>query len=345
MNSLKRLNPENLTGTGFGTRIGIRGIQNITENNYFGDDNRYQRSVMTDNTTYFDLGNGQGLINSVSYLPLLIDNLYYFGQFVACMSLNELYASGFTPISASIIAGWPEEGFSHEDAKTLAQGANEVCERVGIKITGGYKVKSDKLFYGLSVNGTVELKEVENNIKKLSTNNDLYLTKPLGIETAVMATSESEYTDENSLLYKHTTQPETIGAKLAYKSYVHGMKKLDSNGLLGSLALVGRVHDMCFEVDSNMLPMVDNYKEYIRDEILPIETLNIWHQYSQYTNVKDEELAKIVSAPSNCGGILMAIDRNHTDEFISFCKENNTEVFKIGRIKETEKKNLFVELI
>ncbi|MCT4615215.1 MAG: selenide, water dikinase SelD [Marinifilaceae bacterium] len=336
-------NPITNLNIGYGTKITIKSLEEKLRKSYFSEDDRYHRSAMSDNAAYYDLGNGYGLVNTVSYFPMLMKDFYNYGKFAACSSLNELFATGYKPISASIIAGWPVGKYSMEDSRKIIKGASEICDEAGIKLTGGYNVKSESLFFGLSVNGIVELDKIRSD-KNVVLGCDIYTTKPLGIEIALLASTEDQYLDKGSKMYEYITKPNKIGAELATKSYVHGMTNLSCFGLLGHLAEVAKLHDVCNEIYYHNLPKVEHLDEFIDNGFIPQETLRNWNHYKQYTNSLGMKQALVVSDPINCGGLLLAVESKYSQEFTEFCRENDTEIHKIGRVKPIEKENIYVDI-
>ncbi|MCT4615216.1 MAG: selenide, water dikinase SelD [Marinifilaceae bacterium] len=330
---------------GYGIKFTMDDMENRLRKNYFNENDKYHRSVMSDNTAYYDLGNGQALTNAISYFPMLMKDFYNYGKFAACASLNEVYASGYKPISASIIAGWPQGKYTKQESNLIIKGANEVCESVGIKLIGGYNVKSDDLFFGLSVNGIIDIASIKCN-KDIVMDNDIYLTKPLGFEIALLAMADNEDNfKKGEGLLDYMTIPNTIGAKLSKQPYVNGMTNLSCFGLLGHLTQVAKYHNMCCEIYYQNIPKVNHLDEFIDKGFIPKETIDNWNFYKKYTNTLGKKQAIVVSDPVNSGGILMAVDRKHSKDFEQFCKDNNTEAYKIGRVKPKDKENIYVNII
>ncbi|MCT4615213.1 MAG: selenide, water dikinase SelD [Marinifilaceae bacterium] len=308
---------------------------------YYANNSKFQKSIISEDTTYYDLGNGKALVNTINYFPMIIEDDYIFGKFAACSSLNEIYSIGYTPISASIITSWSEKNGNNHNYDDILKGANDICEECNIKVTGGYTISSDELFFGLSVNGIVDIASIDFR-KDMFTGNDIYITKPLGIDSALLSAKLNK-TELDQDLYKYITIPNHIGALLADKKYARRMTNLSSLGLIGHIINSCNQFKCSAEISLDKIPIFKNTTKNIEQRIFPKESTENWRHYKKYTNLEDSILATIISTPIMCGGIMLSIDNTKNKEFEDFCAQNNTEAYKIGSVKALKKQGKFIE--
>ena len=117
------------------------------------------------------------------FLPPIVNDPFSYGKIAAANALSDVYAMGGKPFMAIAVLGFPVEKLGAEVAQQIIAGAKEICALAGVSLAGGHTIDSPEPFFGLSVNGFVEVK----NLKKNSTaqvGDILYLTKPLGTRCA-----------------------------------------------------------------------------------------------------------------------------------------------------------------
>ncbi|MCT4615052.1 MAG: selenide, water dikinase SelD [Marinifilaceae bacterium] len=322
---------ENLS-IGFGAKLQNSAIEDSFYPNYFDSCENLNISESTENTVFYDLGDGRSLVKAVRYYPMILDNLYTYGKVAVSNTLNEIYACGATPISALMIGGWPKDKISLADTSTILRGAAKVCDDANIKITGGYYVNASELFFGLSVTGIIDT----DKIKKADYDTmgcNLYLMSELGGETCLLAQKLGLRTEaENHEAVKKLGNPEKIGAHLAEMDFVKTIGSISSYGLLGSIVEICKIKKDAVELDFDAIPFFEGVKELANKEVFPTGAKQNWNYYKNFCQELTDQQAILLASPQNNTVIICAIERGKDEEFIKACQEYGCTPSKIGKV-------------
>jgi selenide, water dikinase len=281
-----------------------------------------------DDAAVYDQGNGTGLISTTDFFTPIVNDPFDFGRIAAANAISDIYAMGGKPVLAVAILGWPVNKIPVEHAARVIDGAKTICEEAGIPLAGGHSIDSPEPFFGLAVNGFVELK----NLKKNSTAKKgdlLFLSKKIG--TGILSTAEKR----NILLPEHEktavqqmAELNKIGERTGKLDYVHAMTDVTGFGLLGHLTEMSDGSNLTAELRYDSVPLLDGVKHYASQFIYPDNTMRNFNAYKDKTEGIAGESLLTLCDPQTNGGLLVAVDAAHENDFI---KEFGTEVFtKIG---------------
>ncbi|MCT4615491.1 MAG: selenide, water dikinase SelD [Marinifilaceae bacterium] len=330
---------------GYGMNITYKNIEESIAPNYFQNKKDFHKSKISAGTVYYDLGDGRAMVNIVKYFPMSSKEFSLFGKYAATAALNEVYSIGYTPTAATIIGGWPRNKYTQSECHSIIQAAKSVCDSCNVAISSGYYTEASELFFGLSVTGMIDIRVIKSQKDSLI-GDDIYITKPVGIEMGVGAVMEDVLSmKEFKPIIDIITKPDQIGAILSQKEYVHGMTNLSCFGLLGHLVENGKYYNLCSEISYHNLPKIPKIDYCMDKGIIPNSTRENWSYYKNYTNCRGMKQSLVLSDPVSCGGLLLGIDRTASREFEELCKQYNTEAYKIGRIKEMKTSNIYVDVI
>src|ERR1700761_5781268 len=118
-----------------------------------------------DDAAVYDIGNGQALISTVDFFTPIVNNPFDYGRIAAANALSDVYAMGGKPFMAIVVLGLPVEKLPVTIAQQIIAGAKTICQQAAVTLAGGHTIDAPEPFFGLSVNGLVEIK----NLKKNST--------------------------------------------------------------------------------------------------------------------------------------------------------------------------------
>src|ERR1019366_7759755 len=111
----------------------------------------------------------------------------------------------------------------------------EACAKAGVTIAGGHTIDAPEPFFGLSVNGLVDIK----NLKRNSTAHSgdvLFLTKPLGTGTLTTALKRGLIGEEEiKQAIEQMSTLNTFGEILGKYDFIHALTDVTGFGLLGHL--------------------------------------------------------------------------------------------------------------
>lgn len=208
------------------------------------------------------------IIQTVDFFLPLVNNAYDFGMIAAANALSDVYAMGGKPLMALSLLGWPIEKLPVSLAAEVLRGAEDVCRKAGISISGGHSIESSEPLFGLSVNGIVEKRFIKRKTNCM-VGDYLYLTKPLGLGLLSNAIkygklSEQGYKD----LIRIAGSLNTIGTELGKMEAVSAMTDVTGFGLLGHLMeMLGEQNGAELYLDK--IPLIEEAKAIALQMVYP----------------------------------------------------------------------------
>jgi selenide,water dikinase len=135
-----------------------------------------------DDAAAFTVPPGQALVQTVDYMPALVDDPYLFGRIAAIHCLSDLFAMGAAPHSALAAALVPfaAEAVTEETLYQMLSGALRELAAAGAVLVGGHSAEGSVPGLALTCNGLIDPGRL---LRKsgLREGQALVLTKPLGV--------------------------------------------------------------------------------------------------------------------------------------------------------------------
>jgi len=283
-----------------------------------------------DDAAVYDLGNGTALISTTDFFTPIVDDPFDYGRIAATNALSDVYAMGGKPLLAIAILGWPVDKLPPQVAGTVVQGARSVCTQNGIPLAGGHSIDIQDPVFGLAVTGIVETRYLKRN-STATPGCRIYLTKPLGI--GMISTAEKKGLARPEHLSKARDlmlTPNTAGSLLATLPYVTAMTDVTGFGLAGHLLEMCEGSGTDAVIDFAHVPVIEGIEEYIRLNTIPGGTYRNFKSYGEKISPVDHHQKMILCDPQTSGGLLLAVEENHSHEFERFCQENTIPLYGIG---------------
>ncbi|MCT4601824.1 MAG: selenide, water dikinase SelD [Marinifilum sp.] len=292
-----------------------------------------------DDAAVYDLGNGQALISTTDFFTPIVDDPYDFGRIAATNAISDIYAMGGKPIMALAILAWPLEKLSTDIAQKVVEGARDVCANAGIQLAGGHSIDIGDPVFGLSVNGIVATERVKKN-NTASPNCTLFLTKPLGI--GVLTTAEKKKLiahEDNQIAVDLMCSLNQVGVVFGEQKYIKSMTDVTGFGLLGHLSEICEGSNVNAVINYNDVPKIDGAEELIQKGSTPGGTRRNWASYGHLIGDITEDQKALLCDPQTSGGLLVAVDDNHINEFISLARSEGFDLNPIGKLVERTNNN------
>jgi selenide,water dikinase len=245
---------------------------------------------------------------------------------------------GGKPILAIAILGWPINKLSPEIAQQVIDGSRSICKEAGISLAGGHSIDSPEPIFGLAVNGIVSIENIKQN-NKAQDGDVLFLTKPLGV--GILTTAEKKSllkVEHKQLAANQMMQLNSIGELLGKFSFVHAMTDITGFGLLGHLVEMAEGSNLSAVIDFKNIPLItQDIFEYIARGSVPGGTQRNRNSYGHKIGYLTEEQWSVLADPQTSGGLLIAVNKDKTEEIIQLFKDNSLENFitPIGFMKKT----------
>jgi len=295
-----------------------------------------------DDAAVYDMGNGTALISTVDFFTPVVNDPFSYGKIAAANALSDVYAMGGKPFMAIAILGFPVEKLAAEIAQQIIAGAKEICAQAGVSLAGGHTIDSPEPFFGLSVNGFVDVKHLKKN-STAQVGDVLYLTKPLGTGVLATAVKRGLLTDEEILhAVDYMCTLNTPGDALGKFDFVHALTDVTGFGLLGHLAEICDGAGVSAEIEYAQVPLMNRVKELTTKFIYADNTMRNWKSYEgKVKGISGESLLTLCD-PQTSGGLLIAIDPAHEQELFKISLPANTSLFKVGKIIAKQEKQIVV---
>ena len=287
-----------------------------------------------DDAAVYDMGNGQALISTTDFFTPIVDDPYDFGRIAATNAISDIYAMGGKPIMALAILAWPLEKLSTDIAQKVIEGARDVCADAGIQLAGGHSIDIGDPVFGLSVNGIVAVDRVKKN-NTATSNCTLFLTKPLGI--GVLTTAEKKKLiahENNQIVVDLMCSLNKVGVVFGEQEYIKSMTDVTGFGLLGHLGEICEGSNVNAEIDYAAVPKIDGVEELIQQKCTPGGTRRNWASYGHLIGEITEDQKSLLCDPQTSGGLLVAVDNNHIDDFIALAKSEGFDLNPVGKMIE-----------
>ena len=243
---------------------------------------------------------------------------------------------------AIAVLGWPVEKLPPVLAQQVIAGAKSICKLAGVSLAGGHTIDSPEPFFGLSVNGQVDIDHIKRN-DTAREGDVLFLTKPLGTGVLTTALKRGLISDgdmQEAIVSMSTLN--LIGAELGSLESVHALTDVTGFGLLGHLIEMCDGSGLSAELDYASVPLMKNVKELSAKFIYADNTMRNWKSYESSTQGIVGESLLTLCDPQTSGGLLIAVSGEKEAEVTSVLQKNDLPVSKIGRMVARKSKAILV---
>lgn len=323
-------------GAGCGCKISPKDLESILKSStpFTSNPNLIVGNDTKDDAAVFDMGNGQAIISTTDFFTPIVDDPYDFGRIAATNAISDVYAMGGKPIMALAILAWPLKKLSTVIAQKVIEGARDVCAQAGIVLAGGHSIDIDDPVFGLSVNGIVNTDNIKQN-NTAKPNSTLFLTKPLGIGVATTAEKKKLRThEENKHVVNLMATLNKVGAVFGELDYVSSMTDVTGFGLLGHLSEICEGSNVDAVIEYDAVPKIQGLERLIEQDCMPGGTTTNWLSYGDKIGTVTDEQRALLCDPQTSGGLLVVVDDNHVEEFLTVAKSEGLLLNPIGKLFE-----------
>lgn len=327
-------------GSGCGCKIAPAHLQEILKSNQhkYTFENLLVGYETSDDAAVYHLSDETNIISTTDFFTPIVDNPFHFGEIAAANAISDVYAMGGKPLMSLGILGFPIEKFETEIARNILDGARSKCYEAGIPLAGGHSIDSTELFFGLAVTGVLKKSQLKTNA--LAQPNDiLFLTKPIG--TGVLASAHKKgllQEDEYLQLYQTASTLNSLGETISSLPYVHAITDVTGFGLLGHAIEMAKAANLCIELYTQKIPILDAFQKYTASFVYPDNTTKNYSAYQPFTLGMEGLEFLMYCDPQTNGGLLISVANNKHEEFLQYMNTNqpNQELYQIGCFQALE---------
>ena len=312
----------------------------------FEDENLIVGLDTSDDAAIYKLDEEKSLVLTLDFFTPVVDDPYLFGQIAAANSLSDIYAMGGWPVTAMNICCFPNCLEPETIVMILKGGADKMLE-AGAVLVGGHTVEDEEPKYGLSLMGYVNNNEITPN-SGAEEGDFLVLTKPLGLGiaiTAIKADIASKKLYENAVeVMKYLNKD---SCEVMVRHGIKGATDITGFGLLGHGSEIAEASMVTLEIDSSLIPVLDEVNEHALDGIIPAGRYNNEKYLEGKVKFKDnipDIIKDILFDPQTSGGLLICVKPDSIESFVNeLGKVNKVSWAIIGKVKKQGE--FFVEII
>jgi len=288
----------------------------------------------SDDGAVYKIDDTLALVQTVDFIPPVVDDPYAFGAIAAANALSDIYAMGGTPLFALSIVGFPENRLPLEALQMILQGANDKVSEAGIQIIGGHSIDDNEPKFGLAVTGSVDPGHIYHN-NTAKPGDLLILTKPLGtgiITTAIKRGVASE--EDIRVVTRLMSGLNKKAADILKKYPVHACTDVTGFGLLGHLSEMLKGGSMGVELFAEKIPVLPRVWDYIAANVYPGGTINnLKHveNLMKWDPRLSDVLKMILADAQTSGGLLIALSAAEGALLLEdFHQQGLTEAASVG---------------
>lgn len=337
-------------GAGCGCKIAPAILEQLLGKNLTVPDSKLLVGNDTsDDAAVYDLGDGKALISTTDFFMPIVDDALSFGKIAAANAISDVYAMGGKPVLAIAILGWPVDNIGNEHAARVLEGARTKCREAGITVAGGHSIDAAEPFFGLAVNGLVDVNDLKRN-NTAKAGDWLLLTKPLG--SGILSTAQKRgVLDDDHLkgMIETMEKLNTVGEALGKVKGVHAMTDVTGFGLLGHCIEVAKGSGLSAEIYYDRIKTLPGAIGYLKDRVVPDATYRNWNNYSSNTAFEDGvdvmQAFSLLPDPQTNGGLLIAVGESYLPEVQQLLARFDLadHILPIGRLIETQSKAVTVK--
>ena len=333
-------------GAGCGCKISPKILDQILQTNQTSTQPKYDRLLVgndsRDDAAVLDLGNGEAIISTTDFFMPIVDDAFDFGRIASANAISDVYAMGGEPIMAIAILGWPLDKLPPDVAGQVLEGSRAICREAGIPLAGGHSIDSPEPIFGLAVTGKVRIEHLKQN-NTATAGCQLYLTKPLGVGILTTAQKKGILKPEHAnIAPKQMAQLNNFGAVLGKLPYVKALTDVTGFGLLGHLTEMAEGSGLSAVINFNNVPKLPVIDAYLAQKSFPGGTVRNWDSYGHKIAELTENQRYILADPQTSGGLLIAVEPDHTTEFERVASENGLTLHSFGELVEPRGKVIYV---
>ncbi|MFZ9454789.1 MAG: selenide, water dikinase SelD [Bacteroidia bacterium] len=293
-------------------------------------------SEHSDDAVVYALNDTEALVCTTDFFTPIVDDAFTFGQIAAANALSDIYAMGANPLVALSVLGWPVERLGTDSAQEVLRGAQHSCKTAGIVLAGGHSIETSEPFFGLTVNGRVKRNAMCSN-NSLCDGDLVFITKPIGTGIYAKAFKHEKLAEEHYKLWiAQLVKLNRIGSILVNQGLVNAITDVTGFGLGGHLLEMLKPGTFSAHINLSAVPVLPDVFQYAAISGYPDALFKNWNAIAPFindatTNHKNKAFS-LFADPQTNGGLLCTVTPDNEQLFINCCKNEDQQVWKLGRI-------------
>ncbi len=291
-----------------------------------------------DDAAVMTMPTGMALVQTVDYLPALLNDPYVFGQIATNHALSDLYAMGAQPHSALAIATLPAAvpKLVEETLYQLLSGVLEGLQADGAALIGGHSTIGSEMALGIACNGWVDPDRL---LRKggMKPGDRLILTKPLGVgvlfAAAMRRQGKPAWLDAAIAMMLRSNR---AAMECLQRYGATACTDITGFGLLGHLAEMLRATPVAVQLTLEAIPFLDGALELAQAGIVSSlypENMQALQQIQNLQAVQSLPQCSLLVDPQTAGGLLASVPEATANRCLADLKtQGDRESAIIGKV-------------
>ncbi len=288
-----------------------------------------------DDAAVYRLDERTALVQTVDFIPPVVDDPYQYGAIAAANALSDIYAMGGKPLFALGIVGFPDRRLPLSVLEEILRGANDKAAEAGIFIAGGHSIEESEPKFGLTVTGIVDPVRILRN-STARAGDVLVLTKPIGtgiITTAVKRGIAGHEAMEGAIRVMSCLNRAASDIMAGFP--VSACTDVSGFGLLGHLREMVVAAGVSVRLVASDVPVLPYTWELASAGAIPGGTRNNLEFVAgvvEWTSGVPELMKLILSDAQTSGGLLISLPETESDLFLQQLLGSGIDASVIGKV-------------
>lgn len=253
----------------------------------------------------------------------MVDDPFAYGQIAAANALSDVYAMGGTPRTALNLVGYPDDKLDYTWLGRILEGGAERCMKAGVTIVGGHTVRDQEIKFGCAVTGFIHPNRVVTNAGA-KPGDVLILTKPLGTGMVTTAAKRNQCPDEVLLAaIAGMIQLNDTARDAMLAANAHAATDVTGFGLAGHGYEMAAGSGVTLRIRLSALPLLPGVDILVKGKFFPRASKSNREYVTPHLRMEasDMELAEFLFDPQTSGGLLVSVQSDRVDAFLSMMPE------------------------
>jgi cysteine desulfurase len=266
----------------------------------------------SDDAAIYKIDDQTAIVQTVDFIPPVVDSPYHFGAIAAANALSDIYAMGAVPLFGLNIIGFPINLLPLDVLQLIIRGASDKVAEAGITIIGGHTIEDTEPKFGLVVTGHINPAKILTN-SNAKPGDALLLTKPIGsgiLSTGIKRGLVSEETISGMIRIMERLNKTAADVMTGFP--VNACTDVTGFGLLGHLHEMVKGSGNTAVIGFEDIPIMAGVLELATGNVVPGGTLSNLQSVEEVTEWDPEipGVAKVILADAQTsGGLLISVPK------------------------------------
>ena len=274
----------------------------------------------SDDAAVYLINQDTAIVETVDFIPPVVDNPYDYGSIAAANALSDIYAMGGVPLFALNIVAFPDHILPRGVLTEILRGASDKAAEAGIRIIGGHSIQDHEPKFGFAVTGKINPSKIWTN-SGAKPGDILILTKPVG--TGILSTAMKRGILDKTIADSLVASMKTLNRQAAdifRQLPLNACTDITGFGLLGHLKEMINASGCGAEINWHNVPVLPGTIDLINSGTIPGGTKNNLEYINDITAWEagmPDFMKYVLTDAQTSGGLLVSLPGIHAETAIT----------------------------